>query len=113
MVRALLSATQIQENGLRSYWLREQLPSFMVLPSARRPVTMRRYYFDLREGDDLAPDEEGLELPSIEQVQEEAARSLADMARGRGPDKSGWCRSPHGNRGPGRQRAGTTGEVHL
>jgi hypothetical protein len=42
---------------------------------------MRRYYFDLREGDDLAPDEEGLELPSIERVQEEAARSLADMAR--------------------------------
>nr|WP_028345992.1 hypothetical protein [Bradyrhizobium murdochi] len=42
---------------------------------------MRRYYFDLREGDDLSPDEEGLELPSIERVQEEAARSLADMAR--------------------------------
>jgi hypothetical protein len=42
---------------------------------------MRRYYFDLRVGDDLAPDDEGLELPSIERVQEEAARSLADMAR--------------------------------
>jgi hypothetical protein len=42
---------------------------------------MPRYYFDLREGDDLAPDEEGLELPSIERVQEEAARSLADLAR--------------------------------
>ena len=36
-----------------------------------------RYYFDIREGDDLAPDDEGLELPSIERVQEEAARSLA------------------------------------
>ena len=42
---------------------------------------MPRYYFDIREGDDLAPDDEGLELPSIERVQEEAARSLADMAR--------------------------------
>jgi hypothetical protein len=42
---------------------------------------MRRYYFDLRDGDDLAPDDEGLELPAIERVQEEAARSLADMAR--------------------------------
>jgi hypothetical protein len=42
---------------------------------------MRRYYFDLRDGDDVAPDDEGLELPSIERVQEEAARSLADMAR--------------------------------
>jgi hypothetical protein len=42
---------------------------------------MARYYFDIREGDELAPDEEGLELSSIERVQEEAARSLADMAR--------------------------------
>jgi hypothetical protein len=42
---------------------------------------MPRYYFDIREGEDFAPDEEGLELPSIQAVQEEAARSLADMAR--------------------------------
>jgi hypothetical protein len=42
---------------------------------------MARYYFDLREGDDLAPDDEGLDLPSIERAQEQAARSLADMAR--------------------------------
>lgn len=42
---------------------------------------MRRYYFDIREGDEFAPDEEGLELDTMERVQEEAARSLADMAR--------------------------------
>lgn len=42
---------------------------------------MRRYYFDLREGDEIFPDEEGLELSTIEKVQEEAARSMADMAR--------------------------------
>jgi hypothetical protein len=42
---------------------------------------MPRYYFDLRDGDDLAVDEEGVELQDIELVQEEAARSLADMAR--------------------------------
>jgi hypothetical protein len=42
---------------------------------------MPRYFFDLRDGDDLAVDEEGLELRSIQAVQEEAARSLADMAR--------------------------------
>lgn len=42
---------------------------------------MPRYVFDLRDGDDLAVDEEGLELRSIEAVQEEAAWSLADMAR--------------------------------
>lgn len=42
---------------------------------------MRRYYFDIRDGDELVPDEEGTDLPTIERVQEEAARSLADMAR--------------------------------
>ncbi|WP_456620221.1 DUF6894 family protein [Bradyrhizobium sp. P5_C12] len=42
---------------------------------------MKRYYFDIREGDEIIPDEEGLELSTIEKVQEEAARSLADMAR--------------------------------
>ena len=42
---------------------------------------MSRYYFDMRDEDDVASDEEGLELPTIESVQEEAARSLADMAR--------------------------------
>ncbi|MET4033060.1 hypothetical protein ABIB94_009091 [Bradyrhizobium sp. JR7.2] len=42
---------------------------------------MRRYYFDIREGDEIFLDEEGLELSTIEKVQEEAARSLADMAR--------------------------------
>jgi hypothetical protein len=42
---------------------------------------MPRYYFDLRERDGLAVDEEGMELRDLEAVQEEAARSLADMAR--------------------------------
>lgn len=42
---------------------------------------MTRYYFDIREGDDLARDEEGLDLSTLQAVQEEAARSLADMAR--------------------------------
>jgi hypothetical protein len=42
---------------------------------------MPRYYFDIREGEHIAPDDEGLELPSIERVQEEATRSPADVAR--------------------------------
>ena len=46
--------------------------------SAKR---MKRYYFDMQDGDGFAPDEEGLELPDIEAAQEEAALSLADMAR--------------------------------
>jgi hypothetical protein len=56
---------------------------------------MRRYYFDLRDGGVLVEDEEGIELPDIESVQEEAARSLVDIAkdmvRGNG-DSSPWHR---------------------
>lgn len=44
-------------------------------------VAMKRYYFDIREGDAFAPDDEGLELSGVEAAQEEAALSLADMAR--------------------------------
>jgi hypothetical protein len=42
---------------------------------------MPRYYFDLRDGDEVALDEEGLELSDMHAVQAEAAKSLADMAR--------------------------------
>ena len=42
---------------------------------------MMRYYFDLREGSDLAVDEEGSQFLSVEAAQEEAALSLANMAR--------------------------------
>jgi len=42
---------------------------------------MKRYYFDIREGDHLAADEEGLMMRDIDAVQQEAAQSLADMAR--------------------------------
>jgi hypothetical protein len=34
---------------------------------------MRRYYFDIREGAETFPDEEGVELSTIEKAQEEAA----------------------------------------
>ena len=56
---------------------------------------MRRYYFDLRDDDALVEDEEGIELPDIESVQEEAARSLVDMAKdmvGGNGDSSPWHR---------------------
>ena len=42
---------------------------------------MARYYFDLRDGDQLAVDEEGMELPIMQAVQVEAARSLVDIAK--------------------------------
>jgi hypothetical protein len=42
---------------------------------------MTRYYFDLRDHLGTVADEEGMELSSFQRVQEEAARSLADIAR--------------------------------
>ena len=42
---------------------------------------MPRYYFDLRDGDEIISDEEGMELSSLAKVQEEAARSLAGIAQ--------------------------------
>jgi hypothetical protein len=42
---------------------------------------MSRYYFNLREDDELVPDDEGVELPTIESARDEAIRGLADCAR--------------------------------
>jgi hypothetical protein len=39
------------------------------------------YYFDYRNGPNLIPDEEGMELPHLAAVEVEAARALADLAR--------------------------------
>ena len=44
-----------------------------------RPMPL--YYFDLCDGDGVAPDEEGTELSSIDEVQNEAAYALADLLR--------------------------------
>lgn len=41
---------------------------------------MAVYYFDLRDGDELVVDEEGMELCDTVAVQNEAARSLARIA---------------------------------
>jgi hypothetical protein len=53
---------------------------------------MKRYYFDLRDGDDLCSDEEGMEMLDLEAVQEEAARALADMARDEVLARNGFAR---------------------
>jgi hypothetical protein len=42
---------------------------------------MRRYYFDMRVGEDLGEDDEGVDLPNLEAVQNEALLVLAAMAR--------------------------------
>jgi hypothetical protein len=44
-------------------------------------MAMGRYYFDLRDDNGITVDDEGMELPGLERAREEAARSLADMAR--------------------------------
>ncbi|MEY9223113.1 DUF6894 family protein [Bradyrhizobium ottawaense] len=58
------------------------LETFAVLgPNTAKDATMPRYYFDLRDDNGIALDEEGLELASPRAVRAEAAKSLADMAR--------------------------------
>jgi hypothetical protein len=42
---------------------------------------MPRYYFDIRNGQDLYPDEEGLELADQRAAEIEAAMSLAGLAK--------------------------------
>jgi hypothetical protein len=51
------------------------------LPRLTCSSSMTRYFFDIREGNKFAPDEEGIELPHVEAAQIEAARSLADLVR--------------------------------
>jgi hypothetical protein len=52
-----------------------------------------RYYFDLIENDERSPDEEGVELESLGDMQEMTARALADLARDavlEGRARTGW-----------------------
>jgi hypothetical protein len=41
---------------------------------------MRRYYFDMRHGEKLTLDEEGVEFANLDAAKQEAALALADMA---------------------------------
>jgi hypothetical protein len=42
---------------------------------------MARYYFDMRRGEDVLADEEGIELSTIEAAQQEAVHSVAEISR--------------------------------
>jgi hypothetical protein len=44
-----------------------------------------RFYFDVREGAKLVPDEEGLEFDSLDAAEREAAESAAEIGRDRLP----------------------------
>jgi hypothetical protein len=46
---------------------------------------MQRYYFDIRNGQDLYADDEGLDLTDQRAAEIEAAMSLADLAKDRSP----------------------------
>ena len=41
---------------------------------------MRRYYFEVRDDDNLQTDDEGRDFSSVEAVQDEATVSLAELA---------------------------------
>ena len=53
--------------------------SYQKAPTVRSE--RKRYFFDIRDGDEIAVDEEGMVLASVQAVQEEAARSLAGIAQ--------------------------------
>jgi hypothetical protein len=53
--------------------------SYQKAPTVRSE--RKRYFFDIRDGDEIAVDEEGMVLASVQAVQEEAARSLACIAQ--------------------------------
>jgi hypothetical protein len=55
------------------------------LPSITRRALMMRYYFDIRDGEALYSDEEGIELQDQTAAEIEAANSLANMARDLSP----------------------------
>ena len=44
-------------------------------------AVMARYFFDARDNNDFIEDDIGLELPDLEAVKVEAARSLAEIAK--------------------------------
>ena len=46
---------------------------------------MPRFYFDVREGAQFIPDDEGLEFDSLDAAEYEAARTAAEIGRDRLP----------------------------
>jgi hypothetical protein len=42
---------------------------------------MPRFYFDHRDGDEFALDEDGLDFATVEQARDEATAALAEMAK--------------------------------
>ena len=53
--------------------------SYQKAPTVRSE--RKRYFFDIRDGDEIAVDDEGMVLATVQAVQEEAARTLAGIAQ--------------------------------
>jgi hypothetical protein len=47
---------------------------------------MSRYYFDVQDNETLIRDDEGLDLPGIKAAEDEAAKTLPNIARDHIPD---------------------------
>jgi hypothetical protein len=62
-------------------WSCVALAAGTILLRSTFGLMRKRYYFDVREGDDISPDDEGMKLASLEAVETEAARALTEMAR--------------------------------
>ncbi|MDA9393079.1 hypothetical protein WN73_21405 [Bradyrhizobium sp. CCBAU 45394] len=63
---------------------------------------MKRYYFDIRDGNQFIRDDEGLELPDIESARQEATAALSEIARewGRGRPQHRMAVEVRDDRGP-------------
>ena len=62
---------------------------------------MPRFYFDVREGTEVTPDNDGLEFGSLEAAEYEAARTAAEIGRddlpnGKARDVTVEARDEHG-----------------
>ena len=61
---------------------------------------MRRYFFDIRIGDQIGEDDDAQVLPDLDAVQKEALRTLADVAKELSefpPDLAVQVRDDHGS----------------
>jgi hypothetical protein len=55
-------------------------PRLGPAPRLRLSV-MVRYFFDVRDNDSFYPDDEGLELPSIDAVKAQTSRTMGEIAK--------------------------------
>jgi hypothetical protein len=59
---------------------REQFQGWTVAPATRESHEMRRYFFDLHNGDGPIRDDTGIQLPSRQSVAMEVSRILLEVA---------------------------------